>query len=337
LIDLIPSELLARLRRLDIRVTTDGAHLRCSAPEGVLTSELRELIADHKPELIAFIQSSEARTKGSHSALIPLQTAGSRPRFYGVPGHNGDVFCFVHLSRHLGPDQPFYALQPPGLEGTAQPLSSLPELASLYADELCSFQPRDPFLLGGYCLGGTLAFETARQLVVRGREVSLLVLFGSPCPTSLMPPAHRVAARHAATLVRHIGVLSRRSPVKWMPYVTERLRKRRMAHRSGAEGETSRRRFAVENATVGAVKAYRQPAPFPGRVALMLPSEEWSRSDDRPLDWRRFTQRDLEVFAGPPGNDGDVMLREPHVKWAAERLVELIDSAKMAERASLAR
>jgi hypothetical protein len=78
---------------------------------------------------------------------------------------------------------------------------------------------------------------------------------------------------------------------------------------------------------VSAIRAYRQPSPFAGRVSLMLPSEEWSRSEDRPLDWRHFTKGGLEVLAGPQGNDGNVMLGEPYVGWAAEHLVHLIDRA----------
>jgi thioesterase domain-containing protein len=331
-----PHEVLARLRALDVRVTTDGIHLRCNAPEGVLTEELRGLIASHKAELIAFIEAAEARTRGNHRALIPLQSRGSRPRFYGVPGHNGDVFCYVHLARRLGPDQPFYALQPPGLEGSAPPITQLPELASLFADELCSFQPQGPFLMGGYCLGGAVAFETARQLAARGREVSLLVLFGSPCPTALRPPLGQVAAELAGRVARHVGALVRRSPAEWIPYVGDHLRRRR-DNRKPVVDETAQRRVAVEKATVDAIRAYRQPPPrFAGRVSLMLPSEEWSRSENRPLDWRQYTKGGLEVLAGPQGNDGSVMLGEPYVGWAAEHLGHLIDRASTARSAAAA-
>jgi hypothetical protein len=322
-----PQELLAHLHRLDVRVVSDGGKLRLSAPEGVLTPGLRELIAGHKAELLAFIEATEARARGNHTALIPLQAAGTRPPFFAMPGHNGDVFCYVHLAKCLGPDQPFYALQPPGLEGSAEPVTSVPELASLYADELCSFQPRGPFLLGGYCLGGTIAFETARQLTARGREVAQLVLFGSPCPTALKPSGRGPAAEFAVRRIRQVRSLWGRPFVEWVPFVWTRLRDRWRRHPEDGPppDETARRRIAVEGATLNAVRNYDLPPPFAGPVTLLVPSEEWIRSEDRPLDWQHLVEGKLELLIGPPGNNGDIMLWEPYVRWTADRLTGLID------------
>ena len=46
-----------------------------------------------------------------------------------------------------------------------------------YVDELVKFQPEGPFFLGGHSVGGTIALEMSQQLIARGREVSLLVVF----------------------------------------------------------------------------------------------------------------------------------------------------------------
>ena len=43
-------------------------------------------------------------------------------------------------------------------------------------------RPESPYLLGGHCYGGILAFEIARQLVAAGQNVALLVLFETPTP-----------------------------------------------------------------------------------------------------------------------------------------------------------
>ena len=50
---------------------------------------------------------------------------------------------------------------------------------------MCSIRehtPHGPYVLGGYCLGGIVAVETARQLVSMGEEVLLVVLFDAPTP-----------------------------------------------------------------------------------------------------------------------------------------------------------
>ncbi len=59
----------------------------------------------------------------SSSARLPLEAAGTRTPIFAVGGHNGDVFTYRALALHLGPDQPFFGLQPPGLEEGSQPLT----------------------------------------------------------------------------------------------------------------------------------------------------------------------------------------------------------------------
>jgi thioesterase domain-containing protein len=320
----MPRELLARLRERDIHVSVDGEKLRCNAPEGALTPELRDLISAHKPQLIAFLTAGQAWS--SHVAIVPLQTEGSRLPFFAVPGHNGDVFCYVHLAKALGRDQPFYALQPPGLEGSAPPVTSIPELASLYADELSSFRPHGPFLLGGYCLGGTIAFETARQLTARGREVAQLVLFGAACPTALKPSRWGPIGDFTIERARQLRSLGKRPLAQWIPHVWSRVRgARRRLEDAPLPDERSRRRDALMAATVSAIRSYDLPEPFSVQVTLVLPNEEFQRSEDRPLDWRQLVEGELELFVGPQGNEHDMMLREPYVGWAADRLAGLID------------
>src|SRR5436309_7819789 len=50
-------------------------------------------------------------------------------------------------------------------------------MAALYINEICRVQPEGPYFLGGYCLGGTIAYEIAQQLTSRGAVVALLALF----------------------------------------------------------------------------------------------------------------------------------------------------------------
>jgi amino acid adenylation domain-containing protein len=54
----------------------------------------------------------------SWSSLVPIQPNGSRPPFFCVHAHGGNVLNFKDLARHLGPDQPFYGLQAQGLDGS---------------------------------------------------------------------------------------------------------------------------------------------------------------------------------------------------------------------------
>ncbi|MGH8688419.1 MAG: hypothetical protein ACREVQ_12010, partial [Burkholderiales bacterium] len=113
--------LLAELRSRDVQLWADGERLRCSAPAGVLTPELRDRLARHKGDILDFLRSVETRAR-QQRAIVPLQPLVERTPVFGVGGHNGDVFCYRALAHHLGRDQPLYGLQPPGRDGQSEPL-----------------------------------------------------------------------------------------------------------------------------------------------------------------------------------------------------------------------
>jgi thioesterase domain-containing protein len=54
---------------------------------------------------------------------------------------------------------------------------SIEEIASIFIQEMCVHNPSGPYSLGGHCLGGTIAFEMARQLAGSGKKVNLLAMF----------------------------------------------------------------------------------------------------------------------------------------------------------------
>src|SRR5688572_10921850 len=57
-------------------------------------------------------------------------------------------------------------------------------MAAQYVKDLRAFQPHGPYYLGGYCFGGNVAYEMARQLMEAGEKVALLVLLNSNPPNS---------------------------------------------------------------------------------------------------------------------------------------------------------
>lgn len=89
----------------------------------------------------------------------------------------GEVLRFRELAVHLGSDQPFYGLQPQGLDGKQLPYTRIEDMAAHYIQQIQTIQPCEPYLIGGYSSGGLIAYEMARQLTIQGKEVALLVLF----------------------------------------------------------------------------------------------------------------------------------------------------------------
>jgi thioesterase domain-containing protein/acyl carrier protein len=115
---------------------------------------------------------------------VKLQTAGSKAPLIAI--HNTGVF-YYNLSRLLGPEQPLTALQ---LFDPATPRSTLPasleEIAAEYVELVRRVQPSGPYQLVGWCVGGVLAFEIARQLGEQRQTVSFLGLIDAWAPGTSM-------------------------------------------------------------------------------------------------------------------------------------------------------
>ncbi|RDH18927.1 polyketide synthase [Aspergillus niger ATCC 13496] len=78
-----------------------------------------------------------------------------------------------------------YALNSPFMHSNPYPDDPLTieELAAIYVGEIKRRQPEGPYLLGGYSVGGVLAFEVARQLFEDGNDIEKLFLIDTACPT----------------------------------------------------------------------------------------------------------------------------------------------------------
>jgi thioesterase domain-containing protein len=321
-------QLLGRLRGLGVEVSADGDRLRINAPKGVLTPELRDELGRRKAEILAFLQIAKAWS-GPASSLVPIQPRGSRRPFFAVPGHNGDVFCFIHLAKRLGDEQPFYALQPPGLDGLRPPLERVEDLAAHYVAELRAVQPEGPYLIGGYCMGGFIAFELAQQLRARGAQIGLLALF----ETSLFwaAPFHlrmrevvRFRARGFAEWSLHqVKTLGSLNPREQLDRIVRKARGiRNTARLRTAEKDD---RYAagaeqVQQATVSAVQRYAM-RPYPGPISLFQASRRSAQLPyNRLVNWETFAAGGVDACEGPVGCHPDIMLLEPNVAFFAEHL-----------------
>ncbi len=105
--------------------------------------------------------------------LLPIQPKGSRPPLFLVHGAGGDVLWgYANLAQHSDPDQPIYGIQ----SGDGEEFKTLEDMAAHYLSTVRAFQPTGPYHLGGYCFGGNVAQEMARQLEAQGESVAVLAL-----------------------------------------------------------------------------------------------------------------------------------------------------------------
>jgi amino acid adenylation domain-containing protein len=123
------------------------------------------------------------------SPLVAIQPKGSNPPFFCVHPIFGVVFPYYELAYNLGTNQPFYALQPKGLDGDLTPLTNIKDMAAYYIEALRAVQPKGPYFLGGWSFGGLVAFEMAQQLQKAGHEVGLLAILDTAAPIPANKPS----------------------------------------------------------------------------------------------------------------------------------------------------
>jgi len=288
-------------------------------------------------EELAGILRREAPTSG-WSSLVRIQPNGTRPTFFCIHGAGGNVLIYRDLSRHLGSDQPFYGLQSQGLDGGLPPLASIEDMAGLYMREIRRVQRHGPYFLGGYCMGGTIAFELAQQLQARGEQVALLALFDTMNWSKVPLPSFwgkgyyegQRFAFHTANFFRldlegktrffseKLKALRNRVPV-WRGMLLARLtdHSRAAKSRSGVLGQ-------IWQANDRACLTY-VPKPYPGAVTDFRPVRQYRMYNKPDVKWNQLAQDGQEIIIMPVYPAG--MLVEPFVEHLAAALRKSIDQA----------
>ena len=286
-------------------------------------------------ELARILSSGEVASSG-WSPLVPIQTAGSRPPFFCMHGAGGNVLSYRKLSQRLGSDQPFYGLQSKGLDGSSDPLTTIEEMAALYVGEIRTVQPRGPYFLGGYCMGGTVAYEVAQQLQAAGDQVALLALFDTMNWHKIPVPEWSKTSHAIERLAFHVASffsLGSADKVKFVKEKAEVLRHRIPVWRGLLRTKFKKPGAPASNATVlGRIWRTNDQAcwdyiakPFPGVVTDIRPAKQYRIYNRPDLKWDQLALSGQNVVCVPAYPAG--MLVEPFVKHLAAALRNSIDAA----------
>ncbi|MCP4657555.1 MAG: hypothetical protein GY856_19285 [bacterium] len=230
-----------------------------------------------------------------------------------------------------------YGLQVPDDEG-ALFLTEIREMAHHYADAVRELRPQGPYRLGGWSMGGLVAFEMARQLVEQGREVERLVLIDTRAPAAA---PGRIAEIDDVALAlffaRDLGGISGESlplsPAELetfssadevLSFLCEKLQEAGIMP-PGFDLSQVGRLFAMFRINDRAMRRY-VASPYPGRLVLLKADEFLGQQPPPPdLGWGELAAGGLEIreVAG----DHYSILREPDVEALADGLKEVLDPA----------
>jgi phthiocerol/phenolphthiocerol synthesis type-I polyketide synthase E len=290
-------------------------------------------------ELARVLREQTASTSMSGwSPLVAIQPSGARPVFFCMHGAGGNILIYRELAKHLGADQPFYGLQAQGLDGSCPPLTTIEEIGALYAKEIRRFQAHGPYFIGGYCMGGTLAYEVAQQLTTCGEDVALLALFDTMNWSNIRVPSVWTKAYHAIERVFfHVANFLRLDGAGRRDFFrdkAEALRNRlpvwkgmlvaRFSQGDSVTTSQSRALARIWQANDHACMLY-VPQPFPGVVTDFRPMKQYRMFDLPNVKWDRLAQGGVQVVNLPVYPAG--ILVEPFVKHLATSLRTAIDGA----------
>jgi len=262
-------------------------------------------------------------------SLAPMCREGGGRPFFCIHPAGGTVFCYRSLAEHLGADRPFYGLQARGVDGGCEPHTEVDQMVAHYMAAIRSVQSRGPYLLGGWSLGGNLAFETARRLIEQGEQIGLLALLDAgalpgdkpPSETDFLPMMMALFSDEQNLPLERINAMT---PGEQLQYFVERAAQADVAPGDFAAG---RRVFEVFKASMQAILDYRQQ-PYPGKLTLFSAEhrEDWFGSNRDPqLGWGAWARGGVEVHRIPGGHIR--MVQEPSVRVLAEKLRRCLNQA----------
>jgi amino acid adenylation domain-containing protein len=253
-----------------------------------------------------------------------IKPGGSKPPLIAV---QTDTFL-KGLAPYLAEDQPYYALTSnAGFDGRVPPFhpcACVEDLAANYLTLLRQFQPRGPYYLVGFCLGGLVTYEMARLLTQQGEKVALAALLDAIPFEVHDPDAEASGGGRLSRHLRRLGGLSwpaRLRYVGWRAWSTVRLQASTLHRKTKAATTSTAFRVLrslhlpvplrildrrVDQAYLRIALAYR-PLPYQGRVTFLYCSDE-PRS---PQMWARYASGGVDAHQVPGSHVGSQGMMAP--------------------------
>jgi amino acid adenylation domain-containing protein len=270
----------------------------------------------------------------SRPTLVAIQPLGSRPAFFNVHDGYGSAMYYSILANRLGSEQPFYGFVVQDDGESILRLTSIEAIATAYIEELRQVQPSGPYYLGGFCVGGVVAFEMAQQLKAAGEEVALLALFDANNPlTPLRRQSLRERLHHHVRATKDLSLPEKATTLaklasnqiksrfgKWQDRIQKRPAQAVSTPRNEVFGNE------VQSLLDQAQNLYR-PRPYSGKLTLILPHKAVPGYEILPdRGWTELAGGEIEIHH-IPGEHG-LIFKQPYVDGLAAKVTACLRAAE---------
>ena len=296
----------------------------------------------------------------TRDSLVLIREGSERPPIFLVHDGDGETMLYRNLALLLKKGRAVYGLQPDARQNVPLAQTRISEMAAHHIEKLRSIQSHGPYLLGGMCAGGVIAYEIARQLQGQGETVAMVALIDAAdvaAPTKTWRFAQQRIQSFSAVFNPDTSVPFRRS-VLVMFKKALRKAKNLVAYLVGQrarnlrDGITMRlfrfymdqgfglpralEKIPVRTVYLFAEKSYQPETPYHGELLLFRATH--GDGDDEPyierysdplLGWGSRTTGNVRVWDIPGGHSS--MLQEPNVQVLAARVQAYLDQALATE------
>ncbi|VYT78035.1 enterobactin non-ribosomal peptide synthetase EntF [Metakosakonia massiliensis] len=235
------------------------------------------MVAPTPEKLAALLTRHEVDARLGLETLLPLRQSGGPTLFCFHPA-SGFAWQFSVLARYLSPRWSITGIQSPRPHGPMQQAATLDEVCEQHLATLLAEQPRGPYHLLGYSLGGTLAQGIAARLRQRGEEVAFLGLLDT-----WPPETQNWAEKEAHGLD---------------PAVLAEIERERQAFLAAQQGQEATELFsAIEGNYADAVRLLTtaHSVPFDGKATLFVAERTLPEGMDPHAAWAPWVS-ELAVY-----------------------------------------
>lgn len=303
-------------------------------------------------QLAKLISQTEAM-----DSLVLIRSGGAKPPLFLVHDGDGETLLYRNLAQRLHPDHPVYGLQPYAQVGYPMLHTRIPEMAAYHIKKIRAVQPHGPYLLGGMCAGGVIAFEIAQQLQQSGETVALVALIdaadvaapkriGRVAGQRLKSFSSSFSQEQPLPLYQRLGSIVTKVSQKVTNLIAYEVKSRSLKLQNTVQMKLLRyyldrgqtppqflQNLTVRQVYTFAEQSYAPQGVFQGEVALFratagtgpIADEPWIEVYSDPLfGWEKRVTGGVKVFDIPGGHSS--MLQEPNVQVMAEQMQAYIDA-----------
>jgi thioesterase domain-containing protein/acyl carrier protein len=288
------------------------------------TLPLVSLFEHPTPAQLADFLRTQSRPAGGKLSpiLVEIKRGYAKMPFFLVPGGTAgmpEMTYYAGLMRHLRGGEAVYGFLARDIDGKNLSDNSVADRAAFYVAELRRVQPRGPYLLGGECVGGIVAFEMAQQLLAAGDQVALLLLMDTWCPFDGTVAMLRSRLAVARTALSNLSRLFQ-AQIRGVPSLGSG---QVLRYWTGVFGTLNRKATSWRQ-TLKRIEQtmHYQPRRYPREITLLISSDNAQRGLAN--GWRRVSAGGLTIHT-VHGDHQSYIRKTPEI--VAEHLRNCLDEA----------